>query len=114
MTSSSGRWTAPKGCIDPGRSAQETATIEALEEAGVIGVVVGAELGVYVDVNSASEVREIRAFALRVDRVLDHWQEEASRRRQWMSIPEAKAALQNRGLGSLLDKLAKQHERPRR
>jgi 8-oxo-dGTP pyrophosphatase MutT (NUDIX family) len=107
VTSSAGRWTAPKGWIDPGRSAQETAGLEALEEAGVIGVVDNAELGVFEDTNAGGDAREVTVFALRVDRVLDHWQEETMRRREWMTIADAKSAVQSPAVAILLDKLQK-------
>lgn len=106
VTSTSGRWTAPKGWIDPGRSAAETAALEALEEAGAIGVVEEPELGSFTDTNADGHNREVVVFALAVDRVLDHWQEESARRRQWMTVEEAGAALGSRSLVRLIEKLA--------
>jgi 8-oxo-dGTP pyrophosphatase MutT (NUDIX family) len=106
VTSSSGRWTAPKGWIDPGRTGAETAALEALEEAGVIGTVEEPSLGVCTDTTADGDAREMQVFALLVDRVLDHWQEEDTRRRQWMTVDETSLALGSRGLGRFIEKLA--------
>ena len=44
---SNGRWGFPKGLIDPGETAPQTALKEAREEAGIVGRVVGKPLGRY-------------------------------------------------------------------
>lgn len=96
---------APKGWIEPGRTAAEAATLEALEEAGAIGKIVEPELGRFTDINADGAPREVRVFALAVDRVLDHWQEESTRRRKWMTVEEATEAVCKHGLAGLLEKL---------
>lgn len=105
ITSSAGRWTPPKGWIDPGRTAEETAALEALEEAGVIGDVQTPALGQYRDPRPDGE-REITLFALRVDRVLDQWQEDDTRTRQWFALADAIAAVEVEELARLIEAFA--------
>src|SRR3984957_15454272 len=48
VTSSNGkRWVVPKGLIDPGHTAAETALNEAWEEAGLVGVLSKDPVGTY-------------------------------------------------------------------
>lgn len=104
ISTSSGRWSTPKGFIDPGRSAEETARIEALEEAGVIGEV-GREIGTFVYERSGRS-HSVRVFVMRVERVLDRWQEEGERTRRWVSVEEARTEAFHPDLGSLIARAA--------
>jgi len=88
ITSSDGkRWILPKGWIDDGESPAESALREALEEAGLVGRVVGAVLARYVYAKSAGR-RGVAVFLMRVTEELDRWPE-SHRRRRWVSLQEA-------------------------
>lgn len=100
VSTSSGRWSTPKGFIDPGRSAEETASIEALEEAGVIGTL-EEEVGTF-EYERAGRLHSVRTFVLRVERVLEHWQEEGERERRWVSVEEARECAFHPELGALI------------
>ena len=89
VTTSSGRWSIPKGTIDIGHQPHETASVEALEEAGVIGVIEKPALGTFDRRRAEGDVNRITVFALRVDRVLDRWQEQSLRQREWLAPDEA-------------------------
>lgn len=102
VTTSSGRWSPPKGTIDAGRSAEETAGIEALEEAGAIGPVLLPAMGDYPDPSLADPGRSVRLFALRVERLLDRWEEERRRQRQWFTPDDAIAATTIEALAVML------------
>lgn len=106
VSTSSGRWSTPKGFIDPGRSAEETASIEALEEAGVIGTV-GVEVGTF-EYERNGRMHSVRVFTLRVERVLDRWQEEAERERRWVSVQEAVEQAFHPDLGALIGRAAEE------
>ncbi len=104
VSTSSGRWSTPKGFIDPGRSAEETARIEALEEAGVIGTV-GEEVGTFV-YERAGRLHSVRVFVMRVERVLERWQEEGERTRRWVSVAVAESEAFHADLGALIAQAA--------
>lgn len=84
---SSGRWIFPKGCIDPGDDAEDTAAQEALEEAGAIGNL-EPPVGFYRSRKWGRNV-QITLFPLRVTLLYDSWLEQEERQRQWFSFQEA-------------------------
>ena len=86
-TSDGKRWILPKGWIDKGESAAESALREAHEEAGLVGRVVGAALARYEYAKSAGR-RGVAVFLMRVTEELDRWPE-SHRRRRWLSLDEA-------------------------
>lgn len=107
VTNSRGEWIVPKGTIEPNRSAEQTALIESLEEAGITGTLDAAELGRYIYVkNGASLV--VAVYSMRVDRVLVRWLEQADREREWFRYAEATERLSRADLRKVLRVL---HER---
>ena len=84
-----GRWIVPKGVIEPGMSPEESAALEAAEEAGVEGVV-GPELG-QLTRDKWGGTCQIRLFVMEVTRVHDEWPEGDLRQREWLALGEAKA-----------------------
>ena len=94
-TIKAGRWTVPKGFIDPGATAPETAAREALEEAGLQGRVVGGPVGYY-DITKLGGRYRVAVYVMRVDRVNDSWEEQAVRQRRWTTVPEAEELLAGR------------------
>ncbi|MBT8486831.1 MAG: NUDIX hydrolase [Phycisphaerales bacterium] len=92
ITSSGGkRWVIPKGVIDPGESARETAARETLEEAGVSGRLSPEPIGRY-SYRKWGGTCEVDVFLLLVDDELATWMESGIRERRWLS-PEAAARL---------------------
>lgn len=100
----SGRWIFPKGGLMEGLSAPEAAAQEALEEAGVEGVVGAMPLGAWRTIKRRG-VRvtpiEVDMFPLRVTRQLDNWEEQSQRRRHWAGLREARQLLKDPGLADL-------------
>ncbi len=90
-----GRWTVPKGFIDPGATAPETAVKEAREEAGIHGRVVGGPVGYY-DISKQGGRYRVAVYLMRVDRVDDRWEEQALRQRRWASVRRAEKLLAGR------------------
>jgi phosphohistidine phosphatase len=86
-TSDGKRWILPKGWIDEGESAAESALREAMEEAGLLGRVVGAALARYEYAKSAGR-RGVAVFLMRVTEELERWPEN-HRRRRWVSLEKA-------------------------
>lgn len=88
------RWGFPKGIIDPGETALQTALKEAQEEAGLWGEVIGEPLGAYDDFKWDSRLL-VTGYLFRVHRVLDEWLEAGLRQRQWATADEARSLLAN-------------------
>ena len=89
------RWTVPKGFIDPGETAPETALKEAREEAGIHGRVLGGPVGYYDTTKQGGRYR-VAVYLMHVDRVDDAWQEQALRQRRWTSARRAEKLLAGR------------------
>ncbi len=107
VTNSRGEWIVPKGTIEPNRSAEQTALIESLEEAGITGSLDGLELGRYNYVKGGASLL-VAVYSMRVDRVLVRWLEQAEREREWFRYAEATERLSRTDLRKLLRIL---HER---
>ena len=90
-----GRWTIPKGFIDPGATAPETAVKEAREEAGIHGRVVGGPVGYY-DIAKQGGRYRVAVYLMHVDRVDDAWEEQSLRQRRWVSVRRAEKLLAGR------------------
>ena len=89
ITSVSGkRWVVPKGLIDPGESAVESAERECEEEAGLVGAVSDEPIGRF-QYNKWGGVCDVDVFLMRVEEQHEHWDESDVRERQWFSIEQA-------------------------
>ena len=84
----SGKWGIPKGFIDPGHTAKEAALIEAFEEAGLEGRIVGRRVGLY-RYRKWSARLTVAVYLMEV--VAEHrtWQEMKVRERRWQSLDDA-------------------------
>ena len=105
-----GRWILPKGHIEPGLSAAESAEAEALEEAGVVGNISRKIIGSYnykKRPERGGERCRVRVFAMEVTRLLDHYPEAALRKRRWVSIKKAIEMVQEARLKELLVRFEK-------
>jgi 8-oxo-dGTP pyrophosphatase MutT (NUDIX family) len=91
------RWTIPKGHIEVGLSAQESAAKECLEEAGLIGSLHPRHVCVYW-YEKRSATREVRVFLLLVEDEMAKWPEQNCRRRKWMSVDRAVMCVPNEQL----------------
>lgn len=97
VKTSSGKWTFPKGRLNPSMSASESAAREAWEEAGARGQIAKKHFGSYVDTKrtlghdlGTSEVR-ILAYLLEVYSTVEP--EESGRYPTWYEAREAKKRL---------------------
>ncbi|MDP1617744.1 NUDIX hydrolase [Phenylobacterium sp.] len=100
-----GRWLFPKGGLMSGRTPWESAAQEALEEAGVEGVVSDQPLGTYLAKRIRGERIEtiaVTLYLLEVTRQLDRWDEKAQRQRRWADLDTALDLLGDAALGELL------------
>ena len=95
------RWIIPKGIIDPGTTALESARKEAYGEAGVSGPVGSTALGKY-QYEKWGGTCTVKVFPMEVDSELDTWPEDSTRRRKWMSVKEVKKAIEEPDLNKLI------------
>jgi 8-oxo-dGTP pyrophosphatase MutT (NUDIX family) len=100
-TRKKGRWSVPKGWPIKHRSPQQTAAVEAYEEAGVRGAVGAKQIGQF----SKRRVRkkqsgtcQVQIFPLRVKRQQDDWPEKEERSRVWLAPRKAARLIKKAGL----------------
>ena len=100
------RWVTPKGGRMAGTTDAEAAAQEALEEAGVEGVVAGVPLGTfrYLKVLKRRAPRwcVVALYGLEVTAVHRAWEEQAERERVWLSRDEAAERVDEPDLKALI------------
>jgi 8-oxo-dGTP pyrophosphatase MutT (NUDIX family) len=100
------RWVTPKGGRMAGRTDAQSAALEALEEAGVEGVITEAPIGTfrYLKVLKRRAPRwcvvALHALEVRVEHPV--WHEQAERDRAWMSVEQAAACVSEPDLAEII------------
>ena len=99
-------WVVPKGIIDPGHSAQESALNEAREEAGIEGEVDNEPLGSY-RYPKWGAFCSVAVYPMAVSREIpvEEW-EEPERGRHWVSAEMASKLLKQKELRPFVETLA--------
>lgn len=87
------KWIIPKGIVEETLSSRESAIKEALEEAGITGELLPNKLGKYKYKKWGGHCK-VKVFALRVDTILDVW-EEGFRERKWIDILDVEKYIEN-------------------
>ena len=104
------RWIVPKGWPVSGCSPGECAAREALEEAGVLGVIAPKPIGAFPyrkRRKSGESVRcRVEVFPLQVTHQLRNWPEKSVREACWCSIDDAVSRASDPGLRRLIEKFA--------
>jgi 8-oxo-dGTP pyrophosphatase MutT (NUDIX family) len=100
------RWVVPRGNSVPGLSPAQSAALEAWEEAGIHGAILGGEIGAYRYEKrrrdgSATPAR-VHLFLLAVTEELDRWPERKMRERRWLAPEEAAEAVDEPELKALI------------
>ena len=107
VTSSNGRrWVLPKGIIDPGHTAGETALNETWEEAGLVGVLDFEPVGNYIYPKYGGECH-VLVYRMTVTDVRDEWPERGLRQREWLNATDAIARIEEPGLRDIIRHLFK-------
>ena len=102
VTSSNGkRWVIPKGLIEPGQTAGETALQEAWEEAGLVGALRTEPIGSFI-YEKWCGVCHVTVFALEVTEMKQEWPERTLRQRIWTTPAGAAERLDDAGLVDIL------------
>lgn len=106
------RWVLPKGNLVDGLSARDSARLEAFEEAGLEGCPEKRSIGTYdyqkTELKGGGHCR-VEVFPMAVTRVKRNWPEKEIRRRKWMSLEEAAAAVDEPDLKKVIKRFAKSH-----
>lgn len=100
------RWIIPKGIVEPDLSPAESAAKEALEEAGVTGILHPDEIGEYA-YEKWGGICHVKVFLLQVTQVLDSWEESFLRDRRWLSLPDAIELIEERDLQNILRSISR-------
>ena len=103
------RFIVPKGWPMKGKSGRKAATIEAREEAGVVGVALKKPLGTYAYWKRLSNrfVKVVvTVYLLPVVEELPQWQELARRKRAWLTPADAARLIDEPELATLVRDLA--------
>jgi len=105
------RWILPKGWPELGLTLGESAAHEALEEAGVEGIVSKTPVGRY---HYGKEKRdgtvlpcEVVIFALEVKMQRRNWHEKSQRERLWLTPEQAASRVSEPGIRAILTHFAK-------
>jgi 8-oxo-dGTP pyrophosphatase MutT (NUDIX family) len=101
ITSRNGkRWIIPKGWIEPGQTAGETALQEAWEEAGLVGALDREPIGSYLYEKEGRNYHVI-VFVMRVTSVAQDWPERSFRQRSWLSATGFLERIEDAGLADI-------------
>jgi 8-oxo-dGTP pyrophosphatase MutT (NUDIX family) len=101
------RWVIPKGWPIRGLRPKGVAAREALEEAGLVGRIVGKRsIGSYHYCKQLPGNREalccVKVFLLSVDHQLEDWPERTQREYRWVTPEEAAGMVDERGLAEVI------------
>ena len=97
------RWVLPKGVREVELTPQDSAAKEALEEAGIRGLVSASAIGSY-QYRKWGGTCTVDVFTMQVQSELDVW-EESFRDREWLSLEEAMRRVQEPDLKRILKRL---------
>lgn len=95
------RWVIPKGQIEPGQTAGETALQETWEEAGLVGRLLGDPVGSFLYEKWCGTCHVI-VFAMEVTKIAQNWPERELRERAWLSPTGVLQRIDDPGLLELL------------
>ena len=105
-STNSKRWVLPKGMIERGLTAAQSAAKEAFEEAGIVGKTEKKKAGRYVYEKWGSAC-DVRVYPMRVSKELRRFPERQIRQRKWMSARAAAALVDEPELRKIIRDTAK-------
>jgi 8-oxo-dGTP pyrophosphatase MutT (NUDIX family) len=101
QSSNGKRWVVPKGHIEAGMTAAETALQEAWEEAGLIGLLQPEPLGSYY-YEKWNQIYHVTVFRMDVTEIMHEWPESDRRARHWLAPEVAVMCILEPGLRQLV------------
>lgn len=100
------RWVIPKGVVEPGLDAAESASKEAWEEAGIRGTLSSLPLGAY-RYPKWSGTCTVEVYRMDVFHVARTWPEAKDRKRQWLPPEDASLLVQEAELRAMILELGR-------
>lgn len=97
------RWIIPKGAVEPSMTPQDSAAKEAFEEAGIKGTVAQQPIGRY-HYKKWSNICRCDVYAMKVETILETWQEQEEREREWIEAKDAINRLRHKQLKVIVKK----------
>lgn len=102
-TTSKQEWIIPKGNIEKNLTPRESALKEAVEEAGIKGVITGESIGSYAfQKKKTGRICSVEVFPMKVEKEMIEWEEKGKRERCWCTPEEAMARVSNTQLKELI------------
>jgi 8-oxo-dGTP pyrophosphatase MutT (NUDIX family) len=98
----------PKGCIEAGQSAGESALQEAWEEAGLLGALEREPIGSYL-YEKEGQSFHVTVFIMKVTSVAQDWPERSFRERSWVSPTGFFDRIDDAGLADIVRLTVLQH-----
>lgn len=95
------KWGIPKGMIDPGGTAEQTARSEAAEEAGISGILSEKPAGFY-SFRKWEGIVHLAVYLMRVTKVQAEYPEQYRREREWFALNTAVETAGRKPLRELL------------
>jgi 8-oxo-dGTP pyrophosphatase MutT (NUDIX family) len=112
-STSNGFWVFPKGVIEKGMTAKDSALKEAFEEAGIRGLAFEDEIGIY-EYEKWSGICEVKMYLMEVKEILDDWEDKETRKRLICNTSEAMKLINNGDLKNILGKAENEWNRKNR
>lgn len=109
------RFVIPKGWRMRGRPNWQAASLEAKQEAGVLGEAAKKPIGAYTYWKRMKTVFvpiTVSVFPIEVSEELADWRESEERRRSWVTWRQARALVDEPDLISLIDRFAGEDQQP--
>jgi 8-oxo-dGTP pyrophosphatase MutT (NUDIX family) len=103
------RWIIPKGWPMKGRKPWEAAAKEALEEAGIVGLMRKKPIGHYTYFKRRAahfDLCHVDVFLLMIDKQRKKWRERGQRQAQWFTFEEAADRVSEQGLAAIMREFA--------
>lgn len=100
-----GRWIVPKGMVEPNMTPWASAAKEALEEAGLLGIVGQTKVCEYFYDKWETTFR-VAVYPMRIAECLEDWEERELRRRAWMTPKQAARRVREKELSKAIQTLA--------
>ncbi len=97
------KWLFPKGIVEKNMTNEESAAMEAYEEAGVIGEVLLMKIGSY-NTNKNGGVCKIDMFPLLIDKIMNVWPEKKIRKRKLINPDEIGDYIKDKKLLKIVEK----------
>lgn len=98
------RWIIPKGIVERDLSPADSAAKEAMEEAGIEGIVSANPIGEY-QYPKWDGICTVSVYLLRVTTVHKNWPERSVRKRKWLRLEKAKELVREEKLKVLIEQV---------